>query len=374
MGRTGIGLAAIHQLLLARHLDRAAIAATGSTTGAGAASVGGAPLRPHHHLAAITPAGGIGLERAAAVDAGAGGVATAQAQRPALVAAAHTHRTATRCTRGLQLGCRQRDLRCRDLDRAAAAARTLSIGAHRGRTEQPLARLHAHRAAIARAARIQHCRGGLHHRLARLHRDRTRCAGGPTGLDRRAVQHRACRADRHRRTRHRRRLQHGLPLDRHRASAGLNPGRLQQHVAPLGIEQQLLIHREQTSGEAQIAVLLQPQGGQGRRIVHRSRQALHRHAAQQSRLPRRGARRIEHPSAHAPACSRAQVQLLHIGKAAGPAQADAAGGEPHQIGGAREIHLLVDEAAGRVRYRHEHIRQPAGVHVHARDLPPCIKG
>ena len=101
LGRTGIGLAAIHQLLLARHLDRAAIAAAGSALGTCVAPVGGAPLRPHHHLAAIPPAGGIGPERAAAVDAGAGGVAAAQAQGLALVAASHTHRTAAAGARGL---------------------------------------------------------------------------------------------------------------------------------------------------------------------------------------------------------------------------------------------------------------------------------
>ena len=361
-------------MLLARHLDRAAIAAAGSAPGAGAAAVGGASLRPHHHLAAIPPAGGIGPERAAAVHAGAGGVATAQAEGLALVAAAHTHRTAAAGARGLQLGCRQRDRGRRDLDRAAAAGGTSAVGADRGRAEQPLTRLHAHRAALSHAARIQHRGGGLHHRLSRLHRDRTRCASGPAGLDRRTVQHRARRADRHGRARHRRRLQHRLPLDRHRASLGLNPGRLQQHVAPLGIEQQALVHREQAARQAQITVLLQPKRRQGSRIVHRAGQPLHRRATEQGRLAGCGARRIEHAATQAPPRGSAQVQLLDVGEAAGPAQADTARGEPHQVGGAREVHQLVDEAAGGVGHRHEHIRQSAGVHVHARDRAPRIKG
>ena len=160
----------------------------------------------------------------------------------------------------------------------------------------------------------------------------------------------------------------------HPTTGCLDAGSLQQHVAALGIQQQALIDREQTSGQVQIAVLLQPKRRQGSRIAHRAGQTLHRCAVQQRRLACGGARRIEHPFAHAPAHGGAEVQLLDVGEAAGPAQADAAGGEPHQIGGAREIHQLVDEATGGAGHRHEHIRQPAGVHIHAGDRTTRIKG
>ena len=283
LGRRGIAHAAEQELFLARHLQHTAVATGRTTLGAHRATEAGALLRPDHHLAAVAQVRGISFEGAGGIHCGAAGVGATEAQGLALVAATYAHGPTTAATTGIDPGRRQVHRGGGELDRASFGAGPRAQGCGRSRCEQALARLDADRAAGAAAAGIEQRTSALHHCLAGGDGNAAASTSAALGLDRRTTHHRALGVDRDRPATAAtgckgRVLQEGMAADRE--AGRLDPSRLQQHVAALGIQQQALVHRQQTAREAEITICLQADRGQAGWIGEGAGRSLKRGATE----------------------------------------------------------------------------------------------
>ena len=153
----------------------------------------------------------------------------------------------------------------------------------------------------------------------------------------------------------------------------LAPG-LQQQMAPLGIEQQAVVHREQAPGKGQIAIGRQAAGGEAGRIGEQAGAARQGIAVEGRRLGRGGAKYIEHTAPQPQARGRAEAEGLNIAETGAAAQADAAGGEPEEIGGAAQLDGLINHRAKGIDHPHHQVAVALGLEQNATDGAAGIEG
>ena len=132
--------------------------------------------------------------------------------------------------------------------------------------------------------------------------------------------------------------------------------------------------REQAPGEGQIAIGRQAAGCEAGRIGEQAGPARQGITVEGRRLGRGGAEHIKQPTPEAQARGRAEGEGLNIAETGAAAQADAAGGEPEEVGGAAQLDGLVDHRAQRIHHPHHQVAVALGLEQHATDGAAGVEG